>query len=43
MQSFSFLSFFFAASRFEMEKIIIKNKINNLKIVMVDLLPNAPG
>jgi len=43
MQSFSFLSFFSAASRMEVETKIIKNKINNLNILMADFLPISPG
>jgi len=39
VQSFSF----FFASRFDVENIIIKNSINNLKIVLADLLPITPG
>jgi len=39
VQSFSF-SF---ASRFDVENMIIKNSINNLKIVPADLLPITPG
>tara|TARA_B100001121_G_scaffold168256_1_gene146948 strand:+ start:176 stop:307 length:132 start_codon:yes stop_codon:yes gene_type:complete len=43
MQSFSFLSFFSAASKFDEEIIIIKNKINNFSNVLTDLLPISPG
>tara|TARA_Y100001958_G_scaffold134390_1_gene104977 strand:- start:232 stop:351 length:120 start_codon:yes stop_codon:yes gene_type:complete len=39
VQSFSF----FLASRFEVENIIIKKNINNLKNFMADLLPITPG
>tara|TARA_Y100000768_G_scaffold355727_1_gene309592 strand:- start:1058 stop:1246 length:189 start_codon:yes stop_codon:yes gene_type:complete len=41
VQSFSF-SFSFD-SRFDVEIIIIKNKINNFKTAVADLLPRTPG
>tara|TARA_A100001035_G_scaffold199697_1_gene160220 strand:- start:446 stop:577 length:132 start_codon:yes stop_codon:yes gene_type:complete len=43
MQSFSFLSFFSADSKLEVETEIINNKINILNIVVADLLPMSPG
>ena len=44
MQSFSSLSFFLAASKLWVDKIIIKKIINNFIISLADLMPNiSPG